>query len=184
MPAAPEGKAAIVPLEEVPSVRLPEQTNNLIGLSLGPPAAGDTSQSTRRERKILRNRQACQGRENVIHLIISDVRNDKGTITADLHGDRPEEFLKKGAKILRVRQPAEVGQVGLCLPAPGPGTYAIGLYHDENGNEKLDKNLLGIPVEPLGISNNPVFVFGPPSYADSAFSVGPEGTNLEIVLRY
>ncbi len=183
-PAPAQGKAAIVPLEEVPSVRLPEQANNLIGQGLEPPAAGDTRKSTRRERQELKNRQACDGRENVIHVIISDVRSDRGTITADLHGDRPEEFLKKGAKILRVRQPAKIGQVELCLPAPGPGSYAIGLYHDENGNKKLDKNFLGIPVEPLGVSNNPAFVFGPPSHTDSAFSVGPEGATLEIVLQY
>lgn len=145
---------------------------------------GTDDEAARRAQRKRENRQACEGRENVIHVIVSDVRSDKGTITADLHGERPEEFLKKGAKLLRVREPAEVGQVAFCLPAPGPGTYAIGLYHDENGNKRLDKNFLGIPVEPLGVSNNPTFFFGPPSHADSAFSVGPEGTTLEIVLKY
>ena len=35
-----------------------------------------------------------------------------------------------------------------------PGTYAIGVYIDENDNEKLDTNFLGIPKEQYGFSNN------------------------------
>ncbi len=35
-----------------------------------------------------------------------------------------------------------------------PGTYAIKLHIDENENEKLDTNFLGIPKEQYGISNN------------------------------
>lgn len=32
--------------------------------------------------------------------------------------------------------------------------YAIGFYHDENNNRRLDKNKLGIPKESYGFSNN------------------------------
>ncbi len=176
-PETPPPDATFMPVEESPS-------GNLIDSGPGAPTSGSAGKAAQREQRKRKNRQACEDRENVIRLIVSDVRSDRGTITADLHGDRPEEFLKKGAKILRVREPAEAGRVALCLPAPGPGTYAIGLYHDENGNKRLDKNFLGIPVEPLGVSNNPAFFFGPPSHADSAFLVGPEGTTLEIVLKY
>lgn len=34
------------------------------------------------------------------------------------------------------------------------GAYAIAVFHDENGNGKLDKNFLGIPKEGYGFSNN------------------------------
>jgi uncharacterized protein (DUF2141 family) len=34
------------------------------------------------------------------------------------------------------------------------GTYAIGLCHDLNSNKKMDKNILGFPIEPYGISKN------------------------------
>ena len=183
-PETPPPDPAFMPVEEIPSVKLPAQSGSPIESGLGAPTSGGAGKAAQREQRKRKNRQACEDRENVIHLIVSDVRSDRGTITADLHGDRPEEFLKKGAKILRVREPAEAGQVALCLPAPGSGTYAIGLYHDENGNRRLDKNFLGIPVEPLGVSNNSAFFFGPPSHADSAFLVGPEGTTLEIVLKY
>jgi uncharacterized protein (DUF2141 family) len=35
-----------------------------------------------------------------------------------------------------------------------PGTYAVSIFEDLNGNRKLDANWLGIPKEPTGVSNN------------------------------
>lgn len=34
------------------------------------------------------------------------------------------------------------------------GTYAVMLHHDENGNDEFDSNILGIPKEGYGFSNN------------------------------
>lgn len=34
------------------------------------------------------------------------------------------------------------------------GEYAVAVYHDKNGNNKLDTNFVGIPKEPYGFSNN------------------------------
>lgn len=127
---------------------------------------------------------ACWNRGNAIRVVVKNIRSDRGTITADLHGDDPEEFLKKGKKILRVRVPARSGQVELCLAAPSPGIFAIGLYHDENGNRKFDKNFLGLPAEPYGISNDPTLLLARPKHEDAAFTVGPEGANLVITLRH
>ena len=50
-----------------------------------------------------------------------------------------------------------------------PGTYAIGIFHDVNLNNKLDSNFLGIPVEQFGFSNNARALFGPPDFRDAAF---------------
>ena len=51
------------------------------------------------------------------------------------------------------------------------GEYAIRLFHDENDNEELDTNFIGIPSEDYGFSNNASGTFGPPSYDDARFSV-------------
>ncbi|MBI2367370.1 MAG: DUF2141 domain-containing protein [Deltaproteobacteria bacterium] len=34
------------------------------------------------------------------------------------------------------------------------GDYGVAVFHDENSNGKMDKNLLGMPLEPYGFSNN------------------------------
>jgi uncharacterized protein (DUF2141 family) len=54
----------------------------------------------------------------------------------------------------------------------GPQTrWAVSAHHDENGNDKLDKNAFGIPTEPYGFSNNPKRGFGPPKFDEVSFSV-------------
>ncbi len=48
--------------------------------------------------------------------------------------------------------------------APGPRQLAISAHHDRNENGELDKNLIGIPTEPYGFSNNPKRGYGPPTF--------------------
>ncbi len=50
-----------------------------------------------------------------------------------------------------------------------PGEYAVAVFHDENGNNDLDRNLFGIPSEGTGASNDAHNMFGPPSYEDARF---------------
>jgi len=49
------------------------------------------------------------------------------------------------------------------------GEYAIKAFQDENGNRTLDKDLMGVPVERYGFSNNARGLFDPPSYKKAAF---------------
>ena len=51
-----------------------------------------------------------------------------------------------------------------------PGTYAIGVYIDENDNEKLDTNFLGMPKEQYGFSNN-ARAFGIPKFEAASFII-------------
>lgn len=145
----------------------------LVLLAAAPPASALT----------IKDQEACWASPTVIKVIVKNVRSSQGIITADLHNDRPEQFLKSRYKILRVRVPARKGKTELCVPAPGPGVFAIALYHDVNANTDLDKNGLGIPTEPFGISNNPTIFLGPPSHEEAAFEVKPEGATLEIELK-
>jgi uncharacterized protein (DUF2141 family) len=66
-----------------------------------------------------------------------------------------------------------------------PGTYAISVMHDENDNQKLDKNFLGIPTEGYGVSNNHTYAMSSPTWDESKFVVEPgKNLGLGIVLRY
>jgi uncharacterized protein (DUF2141 family) len=81
------------------------------------------------------------------------------------HGFMP---IPRGAQELRV--PTE-------LP---PGDYAVSVYEDLNGNHKLDHNILGIPREPVGASNNPAARMGPPRFTDCSFHVGTADETITI----
>jgi uncharacterized protein (DUF2141 family) len=54
--------------------------------------------------------------------------------------------------------------------APGAGTYAIAVVHDENGNDKMDKAIF-LPREGFGFSRNPAITVGPPSFRSASFAV-------------
>lgn len=45
---------------------------------------------------------------------------------------------------------------------------AFAIYQDVNKNGILDKNFLGLPMEPYGFSNNVKGYFGPPSFSEAS----------------
>ena len=63
-----------------------------------------------------------------------------------------------------------------------PGDYAIAVYHDENGNGKMDKRLFGIPKEPYGFSNDVKPVLSAPKFSECRFTVGESGKAISIKL--
>jgi uncharacterized protein (DUF2141 family) len=63
------------------------------------------------------------------------------------------------------------------------GDYAIKVFHDENENQKLDTNFVGMPKEKFGFSNNVMGRFGPPSYEQARFRFEAEAATVEIEMR-
>jgi uncharacterized protein (DUF2141 family) len=63
------------------------------------------------------------------------------------------------------------------------GEYAIAVYHDKNKNGKIDTNLLGIPKEDYGFSNDARGRFGPASWNDSKFKVDEKTFSTEINIK-
>jgi acyl-CoA reductase-like NAD-dependent aldehyde dehydrogenase/uncharacterized protein (DUF2141 family) len=63
-----------------------------------------------------------------------------------------------------------------------PATYAVSVYEDLNSNHKLDHNLIGIPREPVGASNNPSSRFGSPHFEECSFHLGYTAQTITINL--
>ncbi|RYF31358.1 MAG: DUF2141 domain-containing protein [Comamonadaceae bacterium] len=68
--------------------------------------------------------------------------------------------------------------VFLGLP---PGRYALRTFADENDNAKLDANMLGIPTERYGFSNDAKGNMGPPGFDAVAMPV--QGTDLATAIH-
>jgi outer membrane protein len=68
-----------------------------------------------------------------------------------------------------VKQPLD-GRERYLIQNISPGEYALLVFYDENNNDRLDKNFIGIPSEPLGFSNQ-YEPKGPPSYQRAAFTL-------------
>jgi uncharacterized protein (DUF2141 family) len=65
-----------------------------------------------------------------------------------------------------------------------PGAYAVAVVHDENGDGRLDRNMLGMPTEGVGASNNPASHFGPPKFDQARFNYRGGGARLSVQIRY
>jgi len=68
------------------------------------------------------------------------------------------------------------------FPDLAPGSYAVKVMHDENGNGKLDSNFVGMPTEGYGFSNNPR-VMRPATYEEARFRLTEQGTTVSIELH-
>jgi len=66
-----------------------------------------------------------------------------------------------------------------------PGTYAVAVVDDQNGDHKLNKDFFGIPKEGFGISQNPTVSIstGTPKFKNSSFKVD-KNTTINIFLKY
>lgn len=66
-----------------------------------------------------------------------------------------------------------------------PGTYAVAVVDDQNGDHKLNKDFFGIPQEGFGISKNPIvsITTGTPKFREASFVVR-KNTSIKIVMKY
>lgn len=123
-------------------------------------------------------------KENLIHVEISELRNDKGQVLCALFPSA-EGFPKKPDKaIARTKSDISKGHAICEFADIAPGTYAVSVFHDENSNGKLDTNFIGIPREGVGASNNAKGHFGPPKFADAAFHFPGGRLDLKIKITY
>jgi uncharacterized protein (DUF2141 family) len=60
---------------------------------------------------------------------------------------------------------------------------AVSLYHDENRNQMLDRNSLGMPKEAVGVSRNALGRFGPRGFEESSFRSSSPRVELLITVR-
>ncbi len=126
---------------------------------------------------------ACESRQYSILVHVKNIKDARGTITVDLHGDDPDKFLKSGAKLDRLRVPAVAGEMQICVPVERPGVYAVALYQDRDSNMKLDKTWIGMPSEPFGVSRDAPIRMGPPKHKDAAFEVTGPLTPATVTLH-
>ena len=114
---------------------------------------------------------------------VTGLRSGRGLIVACLTA-RPDAFpeCQRDPRAIAILVPATEGAT-LSFGPVAPGRYAISLFHDENGNRRLDKHLM-IPREGYGFSRNAPVRFGPPRFAEAAFAVENGPARQAIRMRY
>ena len=80
--------------------------------------------------------------------------------------------------------PIKRNRARVTFGALTPGRYAVSVFHDENGNGRLDKTWLGAPDEGIGASRDARGTRGPPRFKDAAFRLGAGKRTIKIKVRY
>jgi uncharacterized protein (DUF2141 family) len=97
--------------------------------------------------------------------------------------NRAEDFLKSDKAVAATFVDAAGPTASVSFAGLAPGEYAVSVYHDENGNGRLDTNLVGRPIEAYGFSRDASGVMGPPRFADAAVKVDDADLAVKINLR-
>jgi len=119
-----------------------------------------------------------------LHVSVSGMRSGNGLVAITVYGDDPDDFLAPGQKLGRVRVTAQANVTEACLAVPERESYAITVYHDENGDRDFNRNLFGYPLEGYGVSNDGTTLFGIPSYDAARFTAGPGDNRISLTLQY
>ncbi len=120
-----------------------------------------------------------------IHLRVLDIRNSTGTVACALFESAegfPVDFLRSATNIMVIKVRNTHARCDFeDIP---PGTYALGVIHDENMNGKLDLNAFGMPKEGYGFSNDAKAGFGAPSFTAASFKYDGQTLDLTIHMHY
>lgn len=116
-----------------------------------------------------------------LEVTVMNVKDTTGTIRVGIFKNE-DTFLKDAimGKVVK----ATKGEVFVVFEGVPDGTYAFSIIHDENKNGELDSNIIGIPKEGFGFSNDAMGTFGPPSFEKSAFALKSESRKMKVTMRY
>lgn len=113
---------------------------------------------------------------------ITNIEKKKGTLYVGWY-DNKKAFMKPQqtvfVKLIAVDNQDEVKAVFDKIPA---GKYAISVFLDENDNEDLDRNLVGIPQEKYGFSNGTP-AMRPATFSEAQIEVNGEKKTIPIKLK-
>ncbi len=119
---------------------------------------------------------AISSAQSSLEIEMVDFRNNKGVVIVALLDTQEKDVMDKTTKISDKKCVVKFEGVK-------NGQYAIRLIHDENQNNELDTNFLGIPKEGFGFSNDAMGKFGPKDFEEWLFDVSGD-TKIKITANY
>jgi len=112
-----------------------------------------------------------------LHVDASGIQIGVGTVFAGLCvGGLDEQSCQFGQA-----SPARMATIRFTFPELLPGTYAIAVFQDLNGNGRLDRTPLGLPLEPYGFSND-AGRLRRPTFAGASIKVGDQDHRIAVRL--
>ena len=118
-----------------------------------------------------------------LEIIVDNLRNSSGFIRFALY-NKEYGFPENQHKIDKIDIQLESQKMKAAFKNLSPGTYAVAVFHDENGNNEFDKNFFSFPLEGFGFSNNARVFFGPPAFEEAAIEIEDIRKTIKIEMNY
>jgi uncharacterized protein (DUF2141 family) len=126
----------------------------------------------------------AQENKGNIEVIITGFKNSSGKAATALFPSEKGFPMKGELAVKKVSADIAQSSCAVVLRDIPYGTYAVSVFHDENSNGKLDTNMLGMPQEGVGASNNAKGRFGPPKYKDASFVLDSNEKQMNVTIQY
>ena len=119
-----------------------------------------------------------------VHVTVTGLQSERGAVRMALYAEAKQDAFpteRSGAMATQRMLIRDLTANGRFADL-APGNYAIAVFHDLDDDDVLATNWLGIPREPVGVSNNAKGTLGPPSFAAASFSLRP-AESVEVAIR-
>ncbi len=113
---------------------------------------------------------------------ITQINESVGKIQIGVYNNAAD-FPQKGKEFKKIIVDAHAPSTAYTLNNIPKGTYAIAVFHDKNNDGKCNRNLLGIPTEGYGFSNNILPKLRTPSFDKTKFTIAC-ATSVSITMVY
>lgn len=123
---------------------------------------------------------ALPGAAADVTLAVSNIEAVQGELRW-LVFDSAEDYAADRNPVIAGRSRVQADAMAVTLHDLPPGNYAVKLFHDANQNGELDTNMVGLPTEGYGFSNN-AGRFGPPDFDAAAVEVKAD-TRIDVRVR-
>jgi uncharacterized protein (DUF2141 family) len=118
------------------------------------------------------------------NVVISNIRNEKGTLLLSFYKNEQEFVNDKPFMVEKLDKKWSV-EGKMCIEISlDPGVYGMALLDDENDNGKMEYSVLGFPKEGFGFSNYIHSGVNRPSFSNFTVNINKKNQVIEIRLKY
>ena len=112
---------------------------------------------------------------------ITNIKNTKGVIEIGLYNDK-DDFPTPNKQYKKVRRKIFSNKLIYTFDELPHGKYAVAIYHDENKDNKCNRNFVGVPTEAYAFSRNFRPWLSAPEFSDCSIGVYKDKTiNIKLV---
>ncbi|MDJ0734313.1 MAG: DUF2141 domain-containing protein [Nostocaceae cyanobacterium] len=121
----------------------------------------------------------------ILTVIVDGIRHQKGEICLRVYDSEVGFPLNNTSEVKSACTQITGTSIKKQFSGLKPGTYAVAVVDDQNGDRKLNRDFFGIPKEGFGLSRNPKvsITTGTPKFRDTSFALNKNKT-IKIMMKY